>query len=1732
MNNEKRGPVTSKKQRRMQSKWRKIGATALIASLVLGSTNIGSLSASEALWSWFGSDSETTAIMEMWINTSEADKASVWETLSEYEREVIWSNADENGNINVSNMEKIGSGNDVDLSSLNYDEYTTTVSGGGEVSNGGVSSIGLEHTHSGTVPSWCQCHLTRNIVINDDTYVNTFENVLAPIGEPNMAMQLYFPTRPATNQTTKTWNFETGHLVNFGFYGARNNQFQVLDTNHTTGYIYDGVGTQTVSEPSVYLNSRWMLYWDRVSNNTTTDQHTQWSTSQIGVGLNGAKFYTAGNNFTVSEKSAVVNTQYNAITSYYGDTTRWQLQYKDTGFSAQVAALSVREYEGYYSSLYDMASGHYKLDDWEEYGHGDDGSYWEYWTRTYYNNLDKLSVAAKMSYTTNHSETYPYPSVVAAQTARRFRGTRPALNLNLASISLVSGAGIPKSGFDHTEYAGYYGDDDESTLSRTWDLTLQGGTGFSATPTTSDVITPGQSITVDIDDLGILDSATAYTQLSAVLVDTTVKSYSTGGNGESGLVVMYGKVGEITDGQVTITIPEHTWQLGTYAIKVFAEEVNSVSGGELTHKTDYASNMVTVGTVQVDSTNFDFEIEEESDNISLVQTADGYSSVGPMTIPNHSHIGNLTEAGYVDGEWVDATYIDGGYIYQADPGYYFTSSYSALGTCNGITVAIMPGDDTKLIVYGIIEDNTKVVLPDPTPFPYTVTFEEQNASGQWVEISGGSYEYNVTTAVDSITIPEGPVKVGENFKYWVLSGGDAFAGATGGVEDRIYAGDKYDQKLASAVYRPFYGPITSTLIVDVNLDSDANDYGFNRHGQRISLYLNGVEKYWTDGPDQIVQGVNRGVIIDIENNVAGQTYDLYIGGYSAGVEVEIFSSVDFTEYEVDAFFYTTTFDYADGETDSVEQYILNGWYPTTPDAPDNSRFLGWALDGTTTIVDPTQVQIDRTIKFIAQYEAQRYQVSFVDKDGVLVEYGSTYETGTALGVPPGPAVDGQTFSYWQEEGGNLRLDPNTDTIFYVLAKDIVFVPVYGQNTSTVILDLYLDGEDWETHGKIFTLVNTVNGSSIGPANSEDTILAVGNGEWEVYMNGNPIGKYIEIAATTATGNVVTETLEFFTVTYNYNNDTSPGYITQQVLKNKNSVAPANPVKTGHTFVQWDNPGTNITAPRTINAQYTTIAYNVQFQDGAGNTIFNENVDFNSLVSPPLPSQLATPDGKMIDYWVSDDIYTTIVDPYGKYTVVARAVVFIPIFKDVSATVQLSVLLDHGTWDNHGKTFALKSISTGISYPMSGVENIFVNIPAGNYTVVELIGSTTFDTKLPVVVDGLSSTVVSTPLNYFTVRYLDDFGGTPVCDDQIVYTGQNVVAPNVTPTKEGYTNTGWIRDNYNITNTEDIYPNYVGNNYKITFKDWDGTILQESSQVAGTNIDVPSNPSREHYVFTGWSPSVNTTVPTRDQIYVAQYEVDVNDPPSDDDDGSNPPVDPDPDEPDPDEPDPDEPDPDEPDPDEPDPDEPDPDKPDPDEPNPEIVYPEIVYPEIIFPEINWDDFEWPDFTCQGSLCQGTTCGGCVGGSSSSGSTGTTSYPSTTYITNNESDDSSSDTYNNYTEGDENTDGTQYSGATFDKITSGDTNGNGIPDNEEDLDGNGIPDYLEGKFVAGTAQEEHSHFSHFLFMVLLLAVEWMWIFDRSKRQATRLDRIERKRRRLIEEEKLLEELELYERLNGVE
>jgi hypothetical protein len=96
------------------------------------------------------------------------------------------------------------------------------------------------------------------------------------------------------------------------------------------------------------------------------------------------------------------------------------------------------------------------------------------------------------------------------------------------------------------------------------------------------------------------------------------------------------------------------------------------------------------------------------------------------------------------------------------------------------------------------------------------------------------------------------------------------------------------------------------------------------------------------------------------------------------------------------------------------------------------------------------------------------------------------------------------------------------------------------------------------------------------------------------------------------------------------------------------------------------------------------------------------------------------------------------------------------------------------------------------------------------------------------------------------------------------------APTVT--KTGYTFTGWSPSVPSTMPAADATytAQWSINAYTLTFNTAGGSAVSPITQSYGTTVTAPSNPTRAGYTFTGWSPALPATMPAQNTTYTAQW----------------------------------------------------------------------------------------------------------------------------------------------------------------------------------------------------------------------------------------------------------------------
>jgi uncharacterized repeat protein (TIGR02543 family) len=114
----------------------------------------------------------------------------------------------------------------------------------------------------------------------------------------------------------------------------------------------------------------------------------------------------------------------------------------------------------------------------------------------------------------------------------------------------------------------------------------------------------------------------------------------------------------------------------------------------------------------------------------------------------------------------------------------------------------------------------------------------------------------------------------------------------------------------------------------------------------------------------------------------------------------------------------------------------------------------------------------------------------------------------------------------------------------------------------------------------------------------------------------------------------------------------------------------------------------------------------------------------------------------------------------------------------------------------------------------------------------------------------------------------DYDGNVLKHEQVAESSAATAPEN--PVRTGYTFSRWNTDFNNITSDTIITATYSINEYTVTFKDYNGRVLNTQTVLYGYSAAKPTNPVRTGYTFTGWDKSFNNI--TSNLTVTAKYTI--------------------------------------------------------------------------------------------------------------------------------------------------------------------------------------------------------------------------------------------------------------------
>ena len=188
------------------------------------------------------------------------------------------------------------------------------------------------------------------------------------------------------------------------------------------------------------------------------------------------------------------------------------------------------------------------------------------------------------------------------------------------------------------------------------------------------------------------------------------------------------------------------------------------------------------------------------------------------------------------------------------------------------------------------------------------------------------------------------------------------------------------------------------------------------------------------------------------------------------------------------------------------------------------------------------------------------------------------------------------------------------------------------------------------------------------------------------------------------------------------------------------------------------------------------------------------------------------------------------------------------FKDHDGTVLKTETVEEG------KAATAPADPTREGYIFEGWDKTFDNVTA--------------DMEVTATYKAVETKPTDPPVTTYTVTFKDHEG--KVLGTQKVEEGKGATAP-ANPTRTHYTFTGWDKSFNKITADLVVTATYKINEYTVTFKDYNGTVLKTQKVESGKGATAPANPTREHYNFAGWDKTFSSV--TSDLIVTAKYTTD-------------------------------------------------------------------------------------------------------------------------------------------------------------------------------------------------------------------------------------------------------------------
>ena len=313
----------------------------------------------------------------------------------------------------------------------------------------------------------------------------------------------------------------------------------------------------------------------------------------------------------------------------------------------------------------------------------------------------------------------------------------------------------------------------------------------------------------------------------------------------------------------------------------------------------------------------------------------------------------------------------------------------------------------------------------------------------------------------------------------------------------------------------------------------------------------------------------------------------------------------------------------------------------------------------------------------------------------------------------------------------------------------------------------------------------------------------------------------------------------YTITFDTDGGTAIAPISQDY--GTTITAPANPTKTGYTFVGWDKtiPSTMPAENVVIKAQWKINQYTITFDTDGGSIISPITQDYNTAITKPSDP---TKDGSVFAGW---DMEIPSNMPAENMTIKA-------LWKKLYT---ITFNTDGGT----EVASITKAVGEALTAPANPTKTGYT-FASWNPAFPEIMPENDLELKA----------LWNKNQHKVTFYNHDDI----VFKEVIVGYDEYIVAPTEKPEWAGHTFLGWNLQPETKMPDEDVSYRAIWDEaeFTITFVTDGGTVISPITQKYDTDITVPADPIKTGYTFEGWDKEIPSKMPAANLVITAKWKI--------------------------------------------------------------------------------------------------------------------------------------------------------------------------------------------------------------------------------------------------------------------